>query len=442
MRIRFLTTTFLAASVLGTWVAPSTGGEPLAKWTSFQNGGRPVVEHSLPTKWSPDSVAWKSPVVGYGQSTVMVFEGQVFVTSTSGENKEQYHLTTLDLETGEKVWAMQFPNPTPEKNSTYVSRAAPSPVVDASACYAFYEGGLMVAVSHAGEKIWSRDLVAEYGKIEARHGLAASPEQDAERVFVWIERSEDPYILALDKKTGKTAWKVAGLGATTWSSPRLMDIEGQQQLVCSCSGMIAGFDPASGKKLWSFDAVANNTSCSPMPVGDGQFVIGASDGRGEENAGKGSVYNGVIDVSKAADGKWAVDYKWHARRATSSFGSPIVHGSTVYFVNRQGVLYKNDLETGEESRPERLGCGGIWATPLVANNKLYLFGQKGMTSIVDLENGEEIAVNELWEADAKPQTEGTQQPGPPGMGGSVLYAATPAGKYLLLRRGDIVYAIK
>lgn len=441
MKNQVLLSTSFVVAIVGINALTSMAIEPVPTWTSFQNSGTPVVSRELPLEWTPNSVAWKVPIAGYGQSAPLTYSGRVYVTSTSGDNKENYHLSTLALSTGELMWKVDFPNPTPEKNSTYVSRAAPSPVLDTAACYTFFEGGIVAAVSHSGEKIWSRDLVSDFGKIEARHGLASSLEHNGANIFVWIERAEDPYLIALDKQTGEIVWKVAGLGTTTWSSPRLMNVAGSQQLVCSASGKIVGFAPVDGHRLWELDAIANNTSCSPMPAGDGKFLIGASDGRGEENAGKGSAYNGVIEVTKADDGTWQAGYKWHAKRATSSFGSPIAHEDTAYFVNRLGVLYRNNLETGEESKPQRLGCGGIWATPLIAKNKLYLFGQKGTTSVVDLRSGEEIAINQLWES-KQTETGGGQPGGPDSMGGSVLYAATPAGEYLLLRRGDVVYAIK
>ncbi|HBE68044.1 MAG TPA: serine/threonine protein kinase [Planctomycetaceae bacterium] len=424
----------LAASACSATIVKAA--EP-GSWSSFQNSGIPVTTASLPTKWSPESVAWKTKLTGYGQSTVVVHEGTLYVTTTEGENKEKYHLEALSLESGQKKWTVSFENPSPEKNSTYVSRAAPTPVVDAQACYLYFEGGVIAAVAHSGETIWQRDLVEQYGAIKARHGIASSLEQDDTSLFVWVERMEEPYLLAVDKATGKNKWKVPGLGSTTWSTPRLMSVAGTKQLVCSSSGKIAGFDPQTGEQLWDFDGVANNTSCSPMPVGDGKFLIGASNGRGEENAAKGAAYNGVVEITKSADG-WTAKYAWHATRATSSFGSPVVHDGSAYFVDRGGVLYVNDLTTGKESRPKRVDCGGIWATPLVANNKLYLFGQKGATTVIDLATGEEIATNSLWKVEPKSDSAEDGRPS----SGSVLYAGTVAPPYLILRRGDVVYAIK
>ncbi|MEM8734837.1 MAG: PQQ-binding-like beta-propeller repeat protein [Planctomycetota bacterium] len=424
---------FLFAFGLPSLVALAGDGD----WSSFQSGGSSAVQASVATKWAAGKpFAWESETFGYGQSTPVILASTVYVTSTSGDNKEQYHVSALELSTGKLKWRKDFSNPTPEKNSTYVSRAAPTPVVDEAGVYAFFEGGLLVALDPAGEQRWKRDLVSEFGAISARHGIASSLEHDSDQLFVWVERSEEPYLMAVSKSTGSENWKVPGLGSTTWSTPRLTPVDDSaKHLVCSASGKIVGFDPESGRRLWEFDQISGNTSCTPFPVGNGRFLIGASDGRGEENAGKGAASNGIIQIAKNDSGDWSAEFQWQAKKATSSFGSPIASADSAFIVNRVGVLYRLDLETGKAAPPMRLKCGGIWATPLIAGGKLYLFGSKGTTSVVDLATNEEEIANTTWEVEA--WEEGEER----SFGGSVLYAGVVAGDTLILRRGDRVYAV-
>jgi outer membrane protein assembly factor BamB len=411
-------------------------GADSPSWHGFQNLGQSIAPaSSLPTKWSPDkNIAWTAELIGYGQSTPIVAHQQVVVTSTSGENKDNYHVTAYALESGEKRWQVDLTNPTPVPNRPMVSRAAPSAIADDQGFVAFFEGGTLIALSPTGETLWQKDLVAQYGKIEARHGLASSLEQNDKLAFVWVERSEDPYLLALDKTNGEVVWKVPGVGAATWASPRLIDVGQTQHLVCSASGKIVGFDPVTGDRVWEFSEISNNSSCTPMPVGGGQFLIGASDGRGETTPGAGAESNGLIEITRNADGDFQAGFKWQASKATSTFGSPVVAGKTAAIVNRAGVLYRLDLQTGEEVSVQRTGAGGIWATPIVSTDFIYLFGHQGTTSVISLADGKEIAKNRCWEAEAKAAS---------GRGrGSVLYAAAPASPYLILRRGDKLYAIK
>ncbi|MEM6472507.1 MAG: PQQ-binding-like beta-propeller repeat protein, partial [Planctomycetota bacterium] len=390
----------------------------------------------LPTSWSPEeNIAWTADIEGYGQSTPIVAHDQIVVTSTSGDNKDNYHVISFSSADGSKNWQVDVANPTPYKNSPMVSRAAPAAVATEAGFVTFFEGGLLVAVSPTGEKVWERNLVDEFGPIEARHGLAASLESNGESVFVWVERSEDPYVLAIDPATGEQQWKSAGVGSTSWGSPRLIDVEGGQQLVCSAIGKIIGLDPKDGARLWEFEGISSNSSCTPAPAGKGQFLIGASDGRGETSPGANAASNGLIEVTKTADGSWKADYKWQAKKATSSFGSPVVAGNTAAIVNRTGILYRLDLETGEQVSVDRTDAGGIWATPIVTGDLIYLFGYKGTTSVISLKDGKELSENRCWPEEAGDNNSR-------GFGsGNVLYAATPLGNQLLIRRGDKLYAI-
>lgn len=404
-------------------------------WTGFQNGGR-LTTSSLPESWDATgkNIAWKIALEGYGQSSPVIFNDQVFVTFTSGANKDKYHIAAYALKDGAKLWQQDFSNPTPEENNSYVSRAAPTPVVDSNGVYVSFEGGLVVALASDGKIRWQHNLVEKFGPIKARHGLAASLEQDNDHLFVWVEREEKPYILALNKNTGDVVWNAQGVGATSWSSPRLLNVAGKQQLLCSASGKIAGYDVATGNKLWEFADIANNTTCTPIPVGDGLFFIGASDGRGEQGGGKTAASNGLVEIKPTSDGKFEVGYKWRAEKATCSFGSPIVAANKVWIVNRSGVLYQLELETGKQVSAERIAAGSVWATPLATKNRLYLFGQKGLTSIVDLSNAAELTTCTTWED--------TSEAAPAAMGGAVLYAAVSAGDNLLIRRGDALFAIR
>ena len=407
------------------------------QWPRFQNGGLPTSEQVLPTIWSPDkNIAWTADIIGYGQSTPIVAHDQIVVTSTSGENKDNYHVSSYSISDGAKRWQIDLTNPSPFANTPMVSRAAPSAVATKDGFVAFFEGGVLIGISAEGIEQWKRDLVEEYGKIEARHGISASLEANDRHVFVWVERSEDPYVMAIEPSSGATVWKTEGAGSTAWGSPRLVPVDGGQHLVCSASGKILGLDPATGDRLWEFDGISNNTSNTPMPAGEGRFVIGASDGRGETQPGAAAASNGLIHIKKNDDGKYSAAYKWQAKKATSTFGSPVIAGDTVAFVNRAGVLYRLNLETGEQVSMNRTGAGGIWATPIVAGGNLYVFGYKGTTSVISLANGKEIATNRCW-------PEGGSDDKKPGFGGGdVLYAAAPAGDRLLIRRGDKLYAIR
>ncbi len=432
--------TGLAGNTLGCLVLlliSAASAEPPV-WPEFQNGGAlSLGDTKLPVHWSPEkNIAWSADIEGYGQSTPIVAHDQIVVTSTRGKNKDDYHVTAYSIDQGKKQWQVTRPNPSPFANTPMVSRAAPSAIATAEGFVAFFEGGLLLAINRLGDVIWEQDLVALHGKIDARHGIASSLESNGKHVFVWVERSEDPYVLAIDPATGKQTWKAQGVGATSWASPRLVPVGDRQHLVCSASGKIIGLDPDSGKRLWEFDDISNNSSCTPIPVGDGTFLIGASDGRGETTPGAAAASNGLVKITQSDDGSYHAAFQWRAEKATSTFGSPVVAGGTAAIVNRTGVLYRLDLQTGAQVSADRTGAGGIWATPIVNGDLIYLFGYKGTTSIFSLADGKEIAQNRCWPESG----DGEDTPG--FGGGDVLYAAAPTGVSLIIRRGDKLFSIE
>lgn len=431
--MKFHSSTFcrqVAATLLPVFVSagivPAAEPWATAGWTSFQNGGSvELAGAALPRQWSTQSgVAWEAELPGLGQSTPLVADDRLFATSVSGDNKQVYHLVAIDLESGDRLWEKQFPNPSPEENTNYVSRAAPTGLVHDGGVIAAFEGGLLVSVDGQGELRWQRDLVTHYGPIPARHGLASSLEQRGTMAYLWVERSEDPYLLAFDKATGETVWKVDALEVTAWSTPRLVPTPWGDHLVCSGSGMLVGFDPETGQRLWQFDEISNNSTCTPMPVGQGRFLIGASDGRGEENAGSGAASNGLIEITSADGETFSATFLWRAEKASSSFGTPVAAAGSAWIVNRAGVLFQLDLQSGDQLEAKRVGSGSIWATPLVSDGHLYLFGQKGTTTVIDLADGRPVADNPLA---------GDEE---------TLYAAVAAGPRLLFRFGSRLVAVE
>ncbi len=395
-----------------------------------------VATADCPTEWTPVSgILWQQPLAGYGQSSPVISQGRIYVTSVSGDRKEQLHIESFDLNRGERGWRFDARNSSPQESNGYVSKAAPTPVCDNTGVIALFEGGNILSLSTDGELRWQRDLVAEYGPIESRHGLAASLEQNAELTFVWIERQDDPYVLALSKLTGETVWKASGLGVTSWSSPRLVPLGDESHLVLSGIGKLAGLDPQTGKRLWEFEGISGNSTPTPIPLGDGRFLIGATVGRGNSDGGAAASSNGVLQISGVRTDGYSVEYLWQATAATSSFGSPIAHRGLAWFVNRSGVLYSLNLKTGQQELAKRT-ASSIWATPLASGRHVFLFGKNGVTTVIDAENEHEVvAENRLWDAGNQTETAGAENPGP------VLYAAAAADSVLILRCGDRIFAI-
>ncbi len=175
-------------------------------------------------------------------------------------------------------------------------------------------------------------------------------------------------------------------------------------------------------------------------------MIGATAGRGEPDADKAAESNGLIAIKSSDDGSFTADFVWKAKRATSSFGSPIAHQGHAYFVNATGVLFCLNLETGDELFSNRIG-GSIWATPLPMGDRICFFGKTGTVSVVSTGSKfESLAENVTWDATTSAPNPAANEAGGQratgrSFGGAILYAAVFANDRLLLRRGDKLYCI-
>lgn len=381
------------------------------RWPAFLGAGATsTTAEQLPFKWSPtEGIAWRAELPGHGQSSPVIWGQQVFLTSVEGPQKDKFHLLCLDLATGKVSWKQSISNSAPVANSVYVSRAAPTPVVDAQHVIAQFESGDVAAFSHSGELVWQRELGKEFGPLVAEFGLAASPCQTDNAVFVLLEHDGPGYLIAVEKSTGKTLWKAQRTPRRSWSSPAIVRIENRPQVVISSAGSVDGYQAESGKLLWSFNEVGGNTGTTPMDCGEGRFLVGASAGRQGENAEQAKKSNFLMQVRQEA-GRWVTERKWIAEEASPSWASPIVHQGLAYWVNRAGILYCFDLATGQNLYRERTKQS-CWATPYAVGDRVYLFGKDGLTTVVAA--GKEfkvLAENQLWNLeDLKPETPATAE---------------------------------
>lgn len=455
-----------------------------APWTGFLDTPIGLSKADIPMQWSPTSAAWSIDTTGYGQSSPVIWNDRVYITSVSGLQKEQGHVVAIGLNDGKILWQYDFATASGAASNPYVSRAAPTPVVGPQGLVCFFEGGDLLALDHDGNLLWKRNLVEEYGPLATPHGLASSLAASEGRVFVWVERKESPYLLAVNPTTGENIWKIDRNGSTAWSSPIVAAMPGgQSHLILSAAGSVAGYDMDNGDELWRLEGLEGNSAPTPRSIGPGKLLIGASVGREGGASTKAVSTNGLVEVKRVetADGQsstqWQANYVWQSEKATCSFCSPASNEVHAYYIARGGILYCLELKSGEQVYMKRLPQD-CWATPIVIEDRIYLFGKDGETTVIAGGTSYEVvASNLLWNDDTAPalppsaprpprpdsnDTSGTEpsttgQPDtdngaparrPPSpesasmVSGPVQYAAAIAPGTLILRSGTRLYAIR
>jgi len=342
---------------------------PGETWPAFRGSGNSISDaQNLPLVWSNDeAVAWTIELPGYGQSSPVVWNERIFVTSALGDDKAKVALICIGLDSGEIVWSRSLASSQAAKINGYISVAAPTPAVDENRVYAFFETGDLIAYSHEGEQIWQRSLTDDYGPFLGNHGLGSSLAISPSTLFILVCHDGPSYLLAVDPSSGKTIWKAERPARVSWSSPIAAD-DGAP-IVISSNGTCEAIDAKSGEQLWLVENLEGNTVPSATVTKE-LIVVGSSQpgfNLAIRRGGSGNVTNSHI--------------RWRSGEATATFSSPLVYAGHVYMVNRTGVAFCLNAADGETVWKHRLG-GSCWASPLGACGRVYFFEKSGKTSVV------------------------------------------------------------
>jgi hypothetical protein len=442
---------YIAAFILyfGIFIPRTHAESP--QWPSFLGAGKSFIEpDSIPVKWGLNrNKAWEQQLPGHGQSSPVIYDNDIFVTAVSGDMKNSNHVLSLDLIDGSTNWEFIQETSNEAKNSVYISRAAPTPAVDKNGVYAFFESGDLMAISFSGEELWRRCLTDVYGPIENEFGIASSLAQYEDQLFVLIDNSAKSYLLAVSKQDGRTLWCSERQSRISWSSPAIVNLDNKNQVICSSAGSIDSYDPENGSLLWSYEKVSGNTVTTPVDYGVNSIFIGASVGRDGKNATEAQKSNMVL-TAEQTNGSWTPKKVWCPEKATSSFGSPIHAAGYVYWVNRAGVVFCHNFQTGKQCYSERLSSP-CWATPFQIGDRIYFFGKNGVTDVI--KTGPEfitLSTNELWGSeddtlDSKliaSETDKERKASATLFAGRIQYGITAVTGSLVIRTGDKLFCIR
>jgi len=350
-------------------------------WPAFRGDGTSNASaQNLPLEWSDQrGVAWRIQLEGYGQSSPIVWDGQIYVTSVEGPNKETLVTAAYRLEDGERLWIDRRPSSRPAEAHERMAKAAPTPVSDANGVYVFFESGDLIALDHEGKELWARFLPREGEDWAGNHGLGSSPVLSNGRLYLHAAPVGPGRLFALDAQTGDDLWTHDLPPAPSFSTPLLVRHDGRELLLTTAGGGVVAYDADGGEEVFR----------RPARGGRGYAVPSASHANGI-----------VVVASGEAGGTHAFSLRapaetlWTSEKATTEFSSPLIHDGEVYLVNSVGVLFELDLATGAQRSVRRLPAG-CWASPIVAEDRLYFFSLDGSATVFEPGRREPITESSL-----------------------------------------------
>ena len=367
--------------------------EPTLKdqWPEFRgpNGNGIVVgERGLPTTWSEEkNIAWKTKIDGKAWSSPVVWDDQIWITNSSADGKLMEGICINKKDGKIKYRLSLFSNETVEPLGNNVnSYGSPSPVIEKDAVYIHFGSyGTTAIDTNSGKEIWKRT------DLECRHfrGPGSSPIIFQDMLILTMDGVDFQYVIALDKKTGKTKWKterstkwddvepdgkIRGDGdlRKAYTTPTFLKVAGKTIMISPGAKSCFAYNPINGKELWNITYSGYSNASRTVIYKDNAII--------NSGYGKPHLISVKIDPSAAGDIS-GTHINWDIFKRVPKRSSPIIVGDQLYMTTDEGILTCLDAKTGESNWSDRMP-GHYSASPIFADGKLYFFSEMGHCYVI------------------------------------------------------------
>ena len=307
---------------------------------------------------------WTYEDAGKGYSSHAVVDGKLY---TLGARDSQEMVICLDANSGNEIWSAEVEkDPEEGYRTNWGTGPRSTPTVSDGHVYALgVTGDIVCLTADEGKRVWSRNLVKDFGGQVSKWGYSESPTVDGDKVLV-TPGGRKGAIVALDKKTGSTKWQSRKLkDPAEYSSVVIAEVDGRKQYVQLFMKTLAGVNAESGNLLWTSEWSQGRTAVVPTPI--------YSDGHVFMTSG----YNaGAKLVSITGED---VEVVWQNQEMINHHGGVVLVGDHVYGFSDQkkGNLMCMNFMTGEVAWMERvdreLSKGSLHA----ADGMLYCMNENG-----------------------------------------------------------------
>lgn len=424
-------------TLIASFVLLCAGLLEAGEWPRFrgENGAGVADQSNLPGEIAPDkNVRWKVAIPP-GKSSPVVTADRIYLT---GHHNGKLLTIALERKSGKVVWTREAPGHRGEKRHQLNDPASPSPVSDGANVYVFFAGYGLVSYDANGAERWKAPL----GPFTNFHGMGASPILADGKVVMICDQDQDAFLLAVDKDTGRTVWKVERPEMVhSFSTPIIHRPKlGPAEVIVPGSYQMTSYNLATGALLWRVRGLTYQVKSGPVLADDRLYFNGwAPGGEPSERIELPNFEEMVAKYDKDSDGKlskdevprnwhpgtWdmqdldkdgllnAKDWQYYRLRRTSSNSTmaiklggrgdvteshvlwrydkslPDVPGillyrGVLYLIRNGGILQTLDPATGKMLKQGRLAhaLDEYYASPVAGDGKVYLISRNGNVSVL------------------------------------------------------------
>jgi outer membrane protein assembly factor BamB len=348
-------------------------------WPEFRGplGNGQSASTGVPTRWSEkENIRWKTPIHGKGWSSPVVWGNQVWLTTAPEDGKQRFAVC-VDRRTGKILHDIKvFDDPKPAFCHPYNSYASPTPAIEKGRVYLHFGScGTACLDTKTGKVLWSRrDLPCDHHR-----GPGSSPILYRNLLVVHFDGLEPQYLVALDKRNGKTVWKKTrnidygtdnGDLKKAYGTPTVITWKGKDQLISPAAMATVAYDPLTGDELYSVYHGGMNAAARPV-FARGKVFLCSGDG-------------GVGMVAVRPDGRGNVTRShvaWKRNKGVPNRASLVLVDSRLCMATEAGVVSCVDAENGKRVLQGRIQ-GTFVASPVSAGGNIYFFNREGTGYVV------------------------------------------------------------
>src|SRR6201988_175719 len=338
-------------------------------------------EKNLPAKWTPEeNIAWKLAMPEWSGSTPIIWRDRIFLNVAEAND---LYLWCLDRTKGTILWKKMLGSGNVKMRKQNMS--SPSPVTDGKTVYVMTGTGILKAFDFAGKELWVRDIQKEYGEFGLNWGYASSPLLHDDSLYIQVlhgMKTDDPsYVLRIDKKNGKTLWKVDRAtnaireSPDSYATPGLLRYGKTPEIVITGGDCVTGHDPANGKEFWR----ANGLNPDNNPF----YRIVASPIIFDDIIYAPTRVKPLLALPAGGRGDITSSHVLWSNPNGPDVPTPVTDGKYFYIVNDRGVVWCLDAKTGAELyAQQRIKPGTYSGSPVLADGKIYITNEDGLTTAV------------------------------------------------------------
>ena len=362
-------------------------------------------EKALPLQWSPtENVRWKVKMPASGNSTPIVWGERVFVTQSTERTlwppkvpidfpkgtspgghaiAEKRSVMCFHRADGKLLWQRDIIYK--EKEPTHGTNpfCSASPVTDGEVVVVSHGSAGLVGYDFEGKQLWHYDV----GKLEHVWGNASSPILHGDLCIHWAGPGPRQYLIAVNKRTGAKVWETPESGGDSglhsgkflgsWSSPIIARVGDQDQLIFGLPFKLKGYDPKTGKELWSAAIGGSYSYSSPIFVPPSPLA-------GEGVKGDPVVIYGSNVLKLGATGD-ITKHRLKVKVGSMYISTAVVSGDYLYTYNNVGVPacyeWKTGAELWKDQIKERPGGTETWGSLVHAAGRIYIADKTGATHV-------------------------------------------------------------